>query len=92
MGLSLVLVLCCVGLEKFVFIKTRKELGTNNLVSPAAACVTGQTEANAVVIDAASRPQFPFKKNPEFLEPPPARTPQSARMQPLLRAPLRLLT
>lgn len=78
MGLSLVLVLCCDGVEKFVYIKKRKELGTNNLVSPAAACVTGQTEANAVVIDAASRPQFPFKKKREFLEPPP-RPPERLR-------------
>lgn len=91
-GLSLVLVLCCVGVEKFVYIKKRKELVTNNLVSPAAACVTGQTEANAVVIDAASRPQFPFKKSVNFWRPPPPRGPQSSRMQPLLRAPLRLLT
>lgn len=70
--------------NKIVFIKKRKELGTNNLVSPAAACVTGQTEANAVVIDAASRPQFPFKKH-EFLEAP--RAPHSARMQPLSALP-----
>lgn len=72
--------------NKIVFIKKRKELGTNNLVSPAAACVTGQKEANAVVIDTASRPQFPFKKH-EFLEAPPPRAPQSARMQPLSALP-----
>lgn len=40
--------------NEIVYIKKRKELGTNNLVSPAAACVTRQTEANTVVIDAAS--------------------------------------
>lgn len=71
--------------NKIVFVKKRKELGTNNLVSPAEACVTGQTEANAVVIDAASRPQFPFKKSMNFLRPP--RAPQSARMQPLSALP-----
>lgn len=75
--------------NKIVFIKKRKKLGTNNLVSPAAACVTGQTEANAVVIDAASRPQFPYKKH-EFLEAPPSASECSNATA--LRAPLRLLT
>lgn len=55
--------------NKIVYIKKRKQLGTNDLVSPAAARVTGQTEANTAVIDAASRPQFPFKKH-AFLEAP----------------------
>lgn len=75
--------------NKIVYIKKRKQLGTNDLISPAAARVTGQTEANTVEIDAASRPQFPFKKH-AFLEAPPSAS--ESLNATALRAPLRLLT